>query len=421
LNFKLNNQHLLLIGWSLFWSRFMSITSLIVFSYFVGPEPFAPFGVYATIIVILWIVVFGCYEQAILVCEADELNSLVRLCQTIAAVAIGAVSLLCVMTMAASPAFLNAVDGLYKVIPFIPLTLLARAVHRLMSHLATRDGLFDLVASLNWMQASVQAATLLVLLTLDWPGIICLVMAELVGLVVVTFYCLRTYPQFRQVMLAKTVPAGMRACARKWIAMPTWRLLMSLTSVVALGLPSFVIPLHYSAAIAGQILFAMRMLDVPSNVISGAVSPILQGNLMSPARSRQTAKREVWLTAGISTAVFAMLGIVAYFLQPYFEGTAWALAIGAFLPLTLYYIGLTTSAPFVGAVVGPNVERASALAQIVFLIVNCVVATMVANGLPIQWMLIAFGGAMLLRCAAFAVLYVRQVKPAGQIDQLVLR
>lgn len=418
--YNFHGRGFLSIAWSLLWSRLISIMSLVVFSYFVGPYPFAPFGVYATVVVILWVAVFGCYEQAILVCEAAELNNLLRLCQSIAVVTIGVVAAVCVVLMATKPAFLNVVDELYKVIPFIPLTLFARAVHRLLLHLSTRDGRFDLLARLNWMQASVQAATLLILLALGWPGIICLVMADLFGLVAVTLHCLRTYPQFREVMLAKTDLAGMRTCALKWIAMPTWRLLMSLTSVVALGLPSLVIPLHYSAAAAGQILFAMRMLDVPSNIISGAVSPILQGNLMSPARSRQTAKRDVWLTAGMNTAVFVTLSAAAYSLQPYFEGTAWSLAIGAFLPLTLYYIGLTTSAPLVGSVVGPRVERASALCQIAFLIANCIVTTMVANGMPITWMLAAFGGVMLLRCAAFAVLYVRQITPAGQMDRHVV-
>lgn len=409
------------IAWSLLFSRFMSIFSLVVFSYFIGPEPFATFGVFSAIVLILWTAVFGCYEQAILICNEIALPIIVRICEFVSIAVVGSVAVICVLLFLTDSTLLLYVKGMNKIILLIPLTLAARAIHRLMSHLATRNGQFSLVAKLNWVQAIVQATTLLLLMFLGLPGIVCLVTAELFGLIAITSYCLRAFPPFRQVMLARVDFADIRSCAREWSFLPTWRLLMSLTSVFAVGLPSLTIPLHYPAAIAGQILFAMRMLDVPSNVISGAVSPILQGKLMSPDRSRRSALREVWLTGGINAVVFSTLGVAAYLIQPYFEGTAWMISVGAFVPLTLYYIGLTTSAPFVGSVVGPRVERASAVCQIGFLVANGAVVALIAGGLPLTWVLVAFGLSMLLRALAFAVLYVRQIPLAATAGGTMLK
>jgi hypothetical protein len=405
------------LAWSLIWSRAISIMSILIFSYFIGPDPFSAFGVFIAVVTILWVAVFFCYEQALFVCNKNEIKIVIRLCEILSVIFVVFTAILCVIIFILKPKFINQIDGLHSIILFIPFALAARAMQRLITCLATRDAQFDLLAKLNWMQAGAQAVMLLLLMMAGWPGVVCLVAAELCGLVAVNAYCLRAYPQFRPAPLSGTNFDQLRSCARRWRALPTWRLLMSLTSVIALGLPALVIPLHYPAAIAGQVLFAMRMLDVPSNVISGAVSPILQGNLMSPDRTRARALREVLLIASMNSAIFAALGAASYVARPLFDGSAWIVAVAVFLPLTLYFMGLTTSAPLVGAVVGPEVERPSAIAQFGFLATNCIIAALISAGLPLTWVLVAFGLSMLLRSAAFGVLYVNQAGRAVPTDK----
>lgn len=396
------------LAFSLVVSRLLSIGALLVFSYFVGPEPFAPYGVYIAIVTILWVGVFGCYEQALFVCRDEEIAPLTRLCCSVAVLVIVTVAFVCLGIAMARPDFLGTIEGLPLVLMTVPFALAARAAHRLVANLATRAGHFALVARSNWMQAAVQGCVLLLLLAGGVPAIACLVAADVAGLVAVTAIIASRLPQSRSILTAKIPSSEVMSCARAWVAMPSWRLAMSLISVAALSLPALMIPLFFPAALAGQIVFAMRMLELPSNVVTGAVSPILQNHLSSQQRSSGFAVRAVVALIALAIATFGTIAMLAALIAPEFRDTRWAVGAEAVAPLTIYFIGLTISAPFVGSVIGGAAERGAALWQFVFLSLTLAAVVLMAGGLPLFWVLKAFGIAALIRALAFGILYLRQ-------------
>lgn len=418
-------QHLVLGAWrrvmasflhlavSLVMARFLSVGALLVFSYFVGPEPFASYGLYIAIVTILWIGVFGCYEQALFVCPDHEIAPIARLSCTVAALVIAVVALVCLIIAMVHPAFLDTLDGFSLVIVAIPFALAARASHRLLSNMATRAGTFVLVARSNWAQATVQGCLLLALLAAGMPAIVCLVAADVAGLAAVTAIIAAKLPQCRSILLAKLPKSALLSCARSWAAMPSWRLPMSLTSVAALSLPALTLPLFFPAALAGQLVFAMRILEIPSNVISDAASPMFQSQLSSRQRSRRFAVRAVVALTALAVATFGIIAMVAWSLIPAFHETRWATGLASVAPLVIYFIGLTISAPLVGSVIGVAVEHSAAMWQLVFLGLSAGAVALMAGGLPLFWVLVAFGMASLLRALLFGKLYLRQYPREG--------
>lgn len=388
-------------------SRGLSIGSLLLFSWFSGPEPFAPFGLYIALVTVFWVAVFGCYEQAILVARAEETAVLAWLAGVVAA---GLVVALFVACSAAVAFDLPLPEG-FSNAPFallcMPFSLALRAANRLALIFATREGEFAHVAKTNWVQASVQGAMQLLLLVAGRDYLTCLVLADLVGLFAGTAVI-----AFRSVGVQRTLAASppslrqMRDAALAWRAMPLWRLPMSLVSVAAISLPALTIPLAYPAALAGQFLFALRMLEMPSFIVTGAVSPLLQRQLSEREQSPGFAKAAVLLLTFVAVSGFALGGVAATIIDDYFTGSRWFDALAAVPWLVPYFIGLTISAPLVGAVIGPSVERRSMLLQGLFFILSLGAAALLFASIDWSIPLLAFGGAMLVRAFIFAQLYI---------------
>ncbi len=398
-------------------SRGLSIGSLLLFSWFSGPEPFAPFGLYIALVSVFWVAVFGCYEQAILVAHAQDTAALSWLAS---AVATGFVSVLFVACCAAVAFGLWLPDGLSDApvaVLCIPLSLALRGANRLALIFATRAGEFAHVAKTNWVQAAVQGAAQLLLLAAGRDYLICLVLADLLGLWAGTVVIALRSNGVREALAASRPSARqMWDAAGTWRMMPLWRLPMSLVSVAAISLPALTIPLAYPAALAGQFLFALRMLEMPSFVVTGAVSPLLQRQLTEREQSPGFAKVAVLLLTLVAVAGFALGGVAATIIDDYFTNTRWFDALAAVPWLVPYFIGLTISAPLVGAAIGPSIERRAMLLQGLFFVLSLGAAALLF--VPVDWSfpLLAFGGAMLMRAFVFARLYLdaRRISAAGR-------
>lgn len=391
---------------SLATSRGLSIGSLLLFSWVSGPEPFALFGLYIALVSVFWVAVFGCYEQAILVARAQDTIVLAWLASAIAA---GFVVILFVAVSVAIAFGLWLPEGLsssHFVMLCMPCSLALRAANRLALIFATREGEFAHVAKTNWIQAAVQGATQLLLLVAGRDYLTCLVLADLLGLCAGTAVIALRSKGVRAALAANRPSCReMRHAAVAWRTMPLWRLPMSLVSVAAISLPALTIPLAYPAALAGQFLFALRMLEMPSFIVTGAVSPLLQHQLAERERSSDFAKVAVLLLTFVAVSGFALGGVAATIIDDYFAGTRWFEALAAVPWLVPYFIGLTISAPLVGAAIGPSIEHRAMLLQGLFLALSLGAAALLFA--PVVWQipLLAFGAAMLVRALVFAQLY----------------
>jgi hypothetical protein len=85
-------------------------------------------------------------------------------------------------------------------------------------------------------------------------------------------------------------------------------------------------------------------------------------------------------------------------------------------PLTIYFIGLTISAPLVGSVIGVAIERSAAAWQLIFLSLTAGAVVLMAAGLPLFWVLGAFGMACLLRALVSGVMFIRQHPREGVVS-----
>lgn len=397
-------------------SRGLSISSLLLFSWVSGPEPFAPFGLYIALVTVFWVAVFGCYEQAILVARAQDMISIAWLACAIAVGLVLILSVACALAVTFGLWLPDEFSGASVAVLCMPLSLALRAANRLALIFATREGEFAHVAKTNWVQAAVQGSAQLLLLAAGCDYLICLVLADLLGLGAGTAVIALRSKGVQQALAAPPPPmTEVWGAAVTWRMMPLWRLPMSLVSAAAVSLPALAIPLAYPAALAGQFLFALRMLEIPSFVVTGAVSPLLQRQLTERQQSPGFAKVAVLLLTLVAVAGFALGGVAATIIDDYFTNTRWFDALAAVPWLVPYFIGLTISAPLVGAAIGPSIERRAMLLQTLFFALSLGAAALLF--LPVDRFipLLAFGGAMLVRALAFARLYLdaRRASAAG--------
>lgn len=390
---------------SLVLSRALSICSLFIFSSVTGPEPFAPYGAYMAIVTILWVGVSGCYEQAIMVASPLEAPRLAWLAALIAAAVVLATFGICAaLTVVRAP-----IPGGLAEIPFvmicIPIALSLRAANRLVVIFATREGEFQAIAQSNWLQAAVQGSAQLSLLMTNVSYISCLVIADIAGLLVVTLLIAKRSVAIRSTLTVRPTAKELASVAMEWRVMPQWRLPMSFISVIAVSLPSLTIPLIYPAALAGQLIFAMRVLELPSNLITGATTPLLQRQLALADNSQWLPRRAAWILVGSTCLIFSAVGALAISLEPLFEGTRWQESIQAAPWVIPYFIGLTISAPLVGTVIGHSVERISTIYQALFLILSLFSVALMSIGFDWELSLLTFGLSMIIRALLFIKLY----------------
>lgn len=395
------------LGLSLALSRILSIGSLLIFSMLSGPEPFAAFGLYMGIVTILWVIVSGCYEQAILVAPSTrEAHLLARLSVMIATVVCGIIliaGVIAIVTRLPLPAALSQFPVVIMILPF---ALALRFAHRLVLLFATRQGHFTPLAHGNWIQAGVQATLLLGLVMGGISPLTSLVVADMAGLFAATVFMIHTSCNWRAFWHNPFSLQELKQAAQTWHVMPLWRLPMSLISVIALNIPTIMVSLMYPATIAGQLVFALRILETPSNIVTGAVSPMLQRHMAITDNPRQFAIRAVALLSLFAVIAFGILGILAWIAQPWFNETRWALSVESVPWLALYFAGLTISAPLVGTVIGLHVEKRAAIFQGIFLLVTLLASTLMIVQFSWQIVLAAYGFAMLTRACLFSGLLI---------------
>lgn len=388
-------------------SRLVSIGGLIVFSYFSGPEPFAAFGVYVAAATVLWIVVGGRYDQAIVFAADDaEADALAALSLLIGLVMV-AVTALGVVVLAAAAIPLPASLDQSAALLLLPLSLAFRLTSRIALNRATREGAFVAFARAMQGQAVTQAATQVGLLALGVEPVLCLAAADALGHAAATLFVRPWFgPRARRAWSAPQ----MAAAAARWRQMPAWNLPTSLMSVLALTLPAFVLPLGYPPAVAGQIVFAMRLLELPSNIVRSAASPVMQKALKDAGDPARVVARSLASLIVAAAAVFCGIAVAGLVAHPLFAATRWELAAEAAAWLAPFYVGLTVSAPLIGLVTGFRSERSALPVHAAFLAAMATACLAIVAGADWRLVLAGFGGAMLVRALAFAVLLRRQAR-----------
>jgi O-antigen/teichoic acid export membrane protein len=391
------------LTFSLLLSRILSGGALVLFAALAGPEPFAPFGIYLALVTILWVVVCGRYEQAI-VFASDTQESLAL---AWLAAGIGAI----VVTFGIGVAIVWVVWGLplpialagnTAVLTAVPASLTVRAASSIALNWATREGEFKTLGRANWVQALVQAGLQLWLLKGGFEPVVCLVMADIAGFLGAVIAIAAMMPSARSALIHRPAIVDIRASAARWRMMPIWNLPTSLLSVAALSAPALVIALHYPSAIAGQLVLGIRLLEVPTNVFTSAATPILQKHLSASTEKSTFILRALGLLGAVSLISIALAEVFSMATANLWDETRWSVAIAAVPWLAPYFAGLAVSGPVVALVGGLRAEREAAWRHAVFLGLTMVVVALAETGISWQVLMAAFGGTMLFRVALFS-------------------
>ncbi|WP_112663194.1 lipopolysaccharide biosynthesis protein [Microvirga flavescens] len=284
------------LAFRLFGARAMSIVTLIVAAWFVSIEAFAEFGVYQSAATLIWIAVFLRYDTAIVASATDqEAAKALRLCIVVGGVLWGVTSLL---ALGAGEIGLMR----FKLIVFLPLAILARALLRLAFSVTTREGDFQALGRASMVQSIFQpvALVLFVASPLD-DDALCFVLADIVGHTSGVIYLLWRNRRHLPALRYGWSINDLFTTAARWRGLPLYNLPGAFLSLAFVISPLMITPMAGDALIAGLVAFAYRIFDVPTQIITAASTPIFLHRL------RPSADR-----AGAVFGRHMMLALVAF-------------------------------------------------------------------------------------------------------------
>ncbi len=390
-------------------SRVVAGATLIGFAALTGPEPFAAFGAYLAAVSIVSVVVSGRYEQALMFIRADrEASAASWLAIAIALSVVGGMMIAAVGWILSRMPLPAVLAQSWLLLLIAPLSLAVRAFTQVALNLGTRDGNFTVIGRANLVQALLQACAQFGLLWGGLEPVLCLAMAEVLGLLGAGVLVVATSPAVRNILVTRPSMLELREVAASWRMMPCWNMPTSLLSVAASSAPALLLPVLYPAAIAGQLLIGIRLMEMPTNVFASAVTPLLQKQLASSEDKVGSIRGGLVLLVAMASAGFALAAVVAVAGASLFEGTRWSVAIAAVPWLAPYFAGLAISGPLVALVPGLRAERQAVLYHAAFLALTLAVAALGGMGVTWQTLLAAFGATMVVRAALFAFLLVER-------------
>jgi O-antigen/teichoic acid export membrane protein len=396
---------------SLLLSRVVAGVTLIGFAALTGPEPFAAFGAYLAVVTIMSVVASGRYEQALMFISSDrEASAVSWLAIGIAMAVVGAIATASTAWLLFRMPVPAALAENWLLLLIAPVSLAVRAFSQVALNLATRQGNFTILGRANLVQALLQACAQFGLLWAGLEPVLCLATAETVGLLGAGALVASTSSPVRRILAARPSIVDLRTAAASWKMMPCWNMPTSLLSVAASSAPALLLPMLYSAAIAGQLLIGIRLMEMPTNVFASAVTPLLQKQLASRSDKENSIWSALKLLAALAFPGFTLAAIVAISSAALFVGTQWSVAIEAVPWLAPYFAGLAVSGPLVALVPGLRAEQRAVLYHAAFLTLTLAVAALGGIGVAWQTLLAAFGATMMARAALFGLLLVRSAR-----------
>jgi len=333
----------ILLGLRFLQARLISVWGLIVAAMFCPPYVFAVFAVFSALATFVSIAALMRLE-AVFFRSSDRarLGLAFRL-----AMAVGAAFL---MVVASALAVMAATGWIAPAIAFFFFgSLSARSLLRLLWAEATAEGDFRAIGNSNVVQALVQPAVMLLLISIFGPKALALFMADAVGHVLAAAYLVR---RRHTALLPLVQPAlwslhSLREAAHRWRDAPRILLPAALLSFGFTVAPLLALPYAANPLLAAHVALAMRLLDMPMQMFGTVSGPIVLNRLRAHAGPR----RRFWLrvvTVGLMAAAAALFGAIAVgavLADDLFDGTQWAGVGDIVAIMTLFYAGVALVGP----------------------------------------------------------------------------
>lgn len=331
------------LAWRYVLARLLSVSGLLLAAYFYDPHDFAVFGFYVASLNIASIVYFLRFDGAIVSIARDKLlQPIFHLCLWVG----GFTTLVFIGT------FLIGV-ALGLISPLIAfcfvLALVGRGFIRLSTLLATREGDFTFLGRMMMLQSVVQPFALFSLMTTSLAGFLVLLLADIAGVLCALCFCLWHFRKQSDLFSGfwrdvKNVPVHMRA----WRALPILNLPSSMLAVVFSSLPLLFVSFMASPLLAGHVALAGRILDMPTQLIGAAATPLMLNRFNEKSLSLFSKIRVVLSFYALSILVFfGLISVFIYVFSPLLIDTKWQDLLIILPILTIFYAGLSIAGPLI--------------------------------------------------------------------------
>jgi hypothetical protein len=340
-------------------ARLLSVLTLVAVAFFLSPASFATLGLYLALANLLWLAAFARYEGAIMAVPGEPAaRAAARLC---AAIGSGVWALTACGAMVAVSAGLvsPAIGALFL------LSLAARMLLRLSAAAATRRGDYRALGRTSFAHALAQPPALLISVQLLDDGALALVIADAVGHASAALALAWRERGFLRASLASGwAPRALLRTARTFATLPLYNLPGALLALTFVTLPLVLMPLVADPTLAGLVALAMRIFDVPTQIIGAATTPVLLNRLRGdPARAGQIVGRGLVLgLAGVVLATYAALAAALLVGIPYLPGFTYDGLVAIVPAVALFQAAVALAAPLAEACgLFPNQRAATAI------------------------------------------------------------
>lgn len=381
-------------------ARFISLASFPLIATLYGPGPFGVFAAYLGLANIFWALMFARYELAIVPSRSEgEARAI-----TAAALLLGSgVVVLTAVAAAvaygygwAAPAFGQHTAAIL----LLPLSLAGRGAFRLALSWATRRGEFHVIANATVAQAVAQVSVQIALAFTPLDPVVALALGDVAG------NALATAAASTKMLIGRSKPGHprpgvreIRAAMRHWSQLPLFSLPSAALAICGANLPLIFLPTLADPATAGHLALAIKLLDVPGQIVTTATTPILQHRLASVAMDERHAlllkgTGMVLALAGTAMLLLAAGGLLA---DPWIAGTRWH-GVGAALVIALpLQLGLAVSGPLISVASVLRAELRALPVHAAFVAAIWIGANQSSDVVPAM---VIFGVAALLRAGA---------------------
>jgi len=322
--------------------RILSAAGLVVALWICPVQTFANLGLYLAAVNLVTLAVFGRYELLV-VGATDE-----RRCAD--------AFHLCFMTgaFAVLTTFAVAVTVQHLFVSYITLSfvgaLFARAWLRLGLTLATRHGRYDRAVKALLPHAIGQPAILVYLIFEGHNPFLAFVMSDFAGQLIAAA-CVH-FGERRAFSAMLNAPLRLRAVgtlASVNLGLPTLNLTTAASAFLFATTPLFFLPGVPNGILAGTLALLFRLLDVPTNLTSASLGPVLMKEIADRNRLGLlwVSRATFLLPAAIAIVVFGLISLGGFMLNQLGMAPRWHVALTILPVVALFQAGIAATLPLI--------------------------------------------------------------------------
>ncbi len=322
--------------------RVISVAGLIFALWLCPVQVFANLGLYLAGVNLAALAVFGRYELLV-VAAHDERRcaDTVHLCVLTSAGALAAVLLI--------GATLELGHITYVTLAFAG-ALFARAWLRLGLTLATRHGRYDRAVKALLPHAIGQPAILVSLIYKGQDPFLAFVLSDLLGqLIAAAGVYISERHAFHAALRGPIRLQKIRELASVNFRLPTLNLTAAASALLFATTPLFFLPWLSNGILAGTLALLFRVLDMPANLTSSSISPILMKEISDRRRNDTLwfARGTFLLPVAIATVVFGLISLGGLTVNRLELAPTWHLALTVLPAVALFQASIAATAPLI--------------------------------------------------------------------------